>query len=102
MALSKPQLVITHTIQLDWDPATQLIKVPIQPTMNVGDTVTVSGPYGKSAMIRFLSPFGDPIATVKDGDVFTLLVGGIYQFECFIDGQQAKNGGGVEIQPHKP
>jgi hypothetical protein len=34
--------------------------------------------------------------------VFTLLVGGIYQFECFIDGQQAKNGGGVEIQPHKP
>ena len=41
MALSKPQLVITHTIQLDWDPATQLIKVPIQPTMNVGDTVTV-------------------------------------------------------------
>ncbi|HEY2389727.1 MAG TPA: hypothetical protein VGK22_01020 [Candidatus Angelobacter sp.] len=102
MALTKPHLVITHTINLDWDPNTQLITNPIQPTMNVGDTVTVSSSYGKNAMIRFLSPFGDPIATVKEGDVFTLLVGGIYQFECFIDGQQAKNGGGVEVIPHKP
>lgn len=102
MALSKPQLVITHTINLDWDADTQTIKVPIQPTMNVGDTVTVTTTYGKNAMIRFLSPMGDPIATVKQGDVVTLLVGGIYQFECFIDGKQAKNGGGVEVIPHKP
>jgi hypothetical protein len=102
MALSKPQLVIDHTINLDWDPATQTIKTPIQPTMKVGDTVTVTSSYGNNAMIKFLSPFGEPIATVKSGDVVTFMVGGIYQFQCFINGEQAKNGGGVEIQPHKP
>jgi hypothetical protein len=102
MALTKPQLVITHTINLDWDPKTQLIINPIQPTMNVGDTVTVSSSYGENAMIKFLSPFGDPTVTVKSGDVFTFLIGGIYQFQCFIDGKQAKNGGGVEVIPHKP
>ena len=73
MALSKPQLVINHTINLDWDPATQTIKTPIQPTMNVGDTVTVTSSYGNNAMIEFLSPFGDPIATVKSGDMVTFL-----------------------------
>jgi hypothetical protein len=102
MALSKPQILITHTIQLDWDPNTQLITNPIQPTMNVGDTVTVAGAYGKKAMIKFLSPFGDAVVTVKEGDVFTLLTGGIYQFQCFIDDQQAKNGGAVEVVPHRP
>ena len=102
MALSKPQLVITHTINLDWDPATQTIKNPIQPKMSVGDTVTVTSSYGDNAMIKFLSPLGEPIATVKSGEVVTLMAGGIYQFQCFIDGQQAKNGGGVEIEPHRP
>jgi hypothetical protein len=102
MAMSKPQVFITHTIVLDWDPGTQMILNPIQPTMQVGDTITVSSSYGKNAMIKFLSPFGDPIATVKEGDVLTLMTGGIYQFQCFIDGKQAKNGGAAEVQPHKP
>jgi hypothetical protein len=102
MALSTSPLVTTNTIKLDWDPETKRIKNPIQPTMNVGENVTVEGPYGKSAMIKFLSPFGEPIATVKDGDVFPLLVGGIYQFDCYIDGKKAKGGGGVEIVPHQP
>jgi hypothetical protein len=92
----------TNTIQLEWDPNTQTITNPIQHTMNVGENVTVAGPYGKNAMIKFLSPFGDEIATVKAGDVFPLVIGGIYQFHCYIDGQKAKNGGGVEIRPHIP
>ena len=74
MALGTSPLVTTNTIKLDWDPETKRIKNPIQPTMNVGENVTVEGPYGKRAMIKFLSPFGEPIATVKDGDVFPLLV----------------------------
>ena len=103
MALGTPHLVITHTIDLDWDPAKPgYIKTPILPTMNVGDNVTVTSSYG-SAMIKFLSPFGDPpTATVQKGQVVTFLVGGIYQFDCYIDGKKAKNGGGVEIIPHIP
>jgi hypothetical protein len=102
MALGASPLAITHIIKLDWDPDTKTIIVPTQPTMNVGENVTVAGAYGKKATIKFLSPFGQPIATVHDGEVFTLVVGGIYQFECFLDGQKAKYGGGVEILPHKP
>jgi hypothetical protein len=103
MALGTPHLVITHTIDLDWDDSNPgYIKNPIPPTMNVGDSVTVTSSY-KNAMIKFLSPFGGaPIATVKAGEVVTFHVGGIYQFECYIDGKKAKNGGGVEIIPHKP
>ncbi|HZI58978.1 MAG TPA: hypothetical protein VFF39_19495 [Verrucomicrobiae bacterium] len=102
MAVSTPHLAITHTIDLEWDNSNPgYIKTPIQPTMNVGDSVTVTSSY-RSAMIKFLSPFGDPIATVKAGEVVTFQVGGIYQFDCYIDGKKAKNGGGVEIIPHQP
>jgi hypothetical protein len=102
MAVSTPHLVITHTIDLDWDDSNPgYIKTRIQPTMNVGDSVTVTSSYS-SAMIRFLSPFGDPGATVRKGEVVTFQVGGIYQYDCYIDGKKAKNGGGVEIIPHTP
>jgi hypothetical protein len=102
MGVSTPHLVITHTIDLDWDDSNPgFVKNPIQATMNVGDSVTVSSSYS-DVMIKFLSPFGDPIATLRKGEVATFLVGGIYRFDCYIDGKKAKNGGGVEIIPHVP
>ena len=101
MAVSA-RIAPTQTIQLEWDPKTHTILNPIQRPMNVGDyvTVTVDG-YG-SAMIKFLSPFGDEVATLKTGDVYQFLTGGIYHFNCYVDNQKATNGGGVEVQPHRP
>jgi hypothetical protein len=92
----------TKTIQLEWDPKTHTILNPIQPPMGIDDFVTVAVTGYGDAMIKFLSPFGDEIATLKTGDVRQFLVGGIYQFNCYVDNQKATNGGGIEVIPHRP
>jgi hypothetical protein len=70
--------------------------------MNENDTIAFSGVNGKKAMVKFLSPTGAVALTLQDGEEATFTTGGIYKFQCFIDGVQAADGGGVEILPHKP
>jgi len=92
-----------HAITLQWkDPVAKLVGLPVLPTLNVGDTIAFSGVGGHKARVKFLSPTGDPLLTLEDGQLATLKVGGIYQFQCIIDDVVAVDGGGVEIIPHKP
>ena len=84
-------------ITFDWTDPQQQTTVTIPealPTMHVGDSISFTGVNGRQASVRFPSPFGEPSLTVLNGEVLVFKVGGIYQFQCFLDGRQATNGGG--------
>ena len=91
-----------HPITIDWvDFANRLVNETLL-TVNVGETVAFSGVNGRQVMVKFLSPAGGEALTLSNGQISQFTTGGIYQFQCFIDNEQAVNGGGIEIIPHRP
>lgn len=73
-----------------------------------GATVRFRDPQGGKLRIVFLSPEGNASDCVMDSDSCTMLVGGIYHFQCFFTplGSEneiaAKTGGVLEVYPPRP
>jgi hypothetical protein len=90
-----------HHITLWWDESGKLSMPDMPKTINVGDSVHFSSPQGTIKVV-FLSPFGDPTITLTENSVSKLMKGGIYHFQCALNGNPpADEGGVIDIVPHK-
>lgn len=99
-AVAREILAPTHNITLWWDKDGKLT-MDMPKTVNVGDSVRFSSPQG-TVNVVFLSPFGDPTVSLTENNVAKLEKGGIYHFQCSLNGNPpADEGGVIDIMPHK-
>lgn len=95
-----------NEILVEYDPITDRMTVnPGQ--VAKGATVRFRDPKGNKLKIVFLSPEGNESDTVSDSDSCTMLVGGVYHFQCFFTPPgayefAAMSGGVLEVYPTRP
>ena len=74
--------------------------------VNVNDTICFTSPQGKVRVV-FVTPFNDNTVEMLDSEERTLTVSGAYPFLCFFtepgEGEsEARTGGILDVQPHRP
>jgi hypothetical protein len=92
-------------IKLYYDLTTYAVSVEPDTVKN-GDTICFTSPQGKVRVV-FVSPFNDNTVEMLDSEERKLTVSGTYPFLCFFTEpgeaeSEARTGGILDVQPHRP